>query len=87
MSHFMLSEGKFVFAIFACDHEFLASDDASSSRELRLPKTWRRSRQLAFIRKMSKCDIINKVAAILYIKYLVGGGNELFVVKFIDECV
>ena len=24
---------------------------------------------------------INKVAAILYIKYLVGGGNELFVVK------
>ncbi len=46
-----------------------------------------RSRQLAFIRKMSKCDIINKVAAILYIKYLVGGGNELFVVKFIDECV
>ena len=26
---------------------------------------------------------INKVAAILYVKYLVGGGNELFVVKFI----
>ena len=41
MSHFMLSQGKFVFAIFACDHEFLASDDASSLRELRLPKTWR----------------------------------------------
>ena len=35
MSHFMLSQGKFVFAIFAFDHEFLASDDASSSRELR----------------------------------------------------
>ncbi len=30
---------------------------------------------------------INKVAAILYVKYLVGGGNELFVVKFMDECV
>ena len=41
MSHFVISQGKFVFAIFACDHEFLASNDASSSRELRLPTTWR----------------------------------------------
>ena len=72
MSHFMLSQGKFVFAIFAC---------------CAYQKHGGRSRQLAFIRKMSKCDIINKVAAILYIKYLVGGGNELFAVKFIDECV
>ncbi len=87
MSHFMLSQGKFVFAIFACDHEFLASDDASSSRELRLPKTWRTLTSTRVHTKISKCDIIDKVAAILYIKYLVGGGNELFVVKFIDECV
>ena len=39
LSHFVFSQGKFVFAIFACDHEFLASDDASSLRELRLLRT------------------------------------------------
>ncbi len=41
-------------------------------------------------RSYGKCQNviqINKVAAILYIKYLVSGGSELFVVKFIDECV
>ena len=98
MSHFMLSQGKFVFAIFACDHELLASDDASCAYQ----KHGGRSRQLAswhqlatdsdllridFGRKMLNVIKINKVAAILYVKYLVGGGNELFVVKFIDECV
>ena len=36
MSHFVLSQCKFVFAVFACYHElFLASYDASSLRELR----------------------------------------------------
>ena len=43
MSHFMLSQGKFVFAIFACGHEFLASDDASCAYQ----KHGGRSRQLA----------------------------------------
>ena len=67
MSHFMLSQGKFVFAIFACGHEFLASDDASCAYQ----KHGGRSRQLAsrhqlatdsdllridFGRKMLKCD-------------------------------
>ena len=79
-----------MFAIFACGHEFLASDDASSSRELRLPTTWW---TLASTRvqtenvKMTNVIKINKVAAVLYIEYPIGGGNELFDVKFIDECV
>ncbi len=34
MSHLLLSQGKFVFAIFDCDHEFLASDDAIIAREM-----------------------------------------------------
>ncbi len=85
----VFSQVKFVFAIFAYDHEFLASDDASSLRELRLPATWRTCTRVNS-RSYGKCQNvikINKVAAVLYIKYLVGGGNELFVVKFIDECV
>ncbi len=67
MSHFMLSQGKFVFAIFTWDHEFLASDDASCAYQTH----GGRSRQLAsrhqlatdsdllcidFGRKMLKCD-------------------------------
>ena len=72
MSHVVFSQGKFVFAIFACDHEFLASDDASSLREL--PTTWR---TLTSTRVQTENMIkFNKIAAILYIKYLVGGGNE-----------
>ncbi len=34
MSHLLLSQGKFVFTIFDCDHEFLASDDAIIAREM-----------------------------------------------------
>ena len=67
MSHFMLLQGKFVFAIFACSHEFLVSDDASCAYQ----KHGGRSCQLAsrhqlatdsdllridFGRKMLKCD-------------------------------
>ena len=63
----MLSQGKFVFAIFACGHEFLASDDASCAYQ----KHGGRLRQLAsrhqlatdsdllridFGREMLKCD-------------------------------
>ncbi len=72
MSHFVLSQDKFVFAIFACYHEFLASDDASSLRELRLPKHGGHSRS---DRKCQNVIKINKAAAVLHIKYLVGGGN------------
>ncbi len=64
-----------MFAIFACGHEFLVLWTLASTRVLTENV------------KMTNVIKINKVAAVLYIEYLVGGGNELFDVKFIDECV
>ena len=80
MSHFVFSQGKFAFAIFACDHEFIARVTLTNN----MADTHVNSRLDGKCQNVIK---INKVAAILCIKYPVGGGNKLFVVKFIDECV
>ncbi len=72
-----------MFPIFSCGHEFLASI-------ARVALTNNMADARINSRSDGKCQNVikmNKVAAILYIKYLVGGGNELFVVQFIDECV
>ena len=84
MSHFVLSQGKFVFAIFACDHELDHEFIARVTLTNNMVDTRVTSRSDGKCQNVIK---INKVATIWYIKYLVGGRNELFVAKFIDECV